>query len=118
MVALPFTRFDPFRCALQQLFPVEIRKRENLLADMLVKGGVLSQADAATAIAGAPELSVMEYFQETTNASATVCDALTRLAELAGECKIPFDSAVVAANHIYKTGVSLEESLLLVTSPS
>lgn len=100
---------------LYQLFSGDMLNCENLAADMLVKAGIMSDADASAALsAGFDEGSVIEYFRIITQANPHACDAFNILVGLVRVCRISFHQAVVAANHLYTTGASVEESLSLV----
>jgi len=102
-----FTNFEN----LYQLFSVDMLKRENLLAEMLVKAGIISDADATAALSAAPDLTVSDYLRVNGH---TFCEAFVTLADMMRSGRLSFNQAVVAANHVYMAGASIEDSLLLV----
>jgi hypothetical protein len=99
---------------MSQALSADMAQRENLLVDILVKAGIISDADAAAALAVSPECTAIEYVRIFCHKSAGACDAFVTLLEKVWGGRISLNQAVVAANHVYTSGASVAEAVRLV----
>lgn len=76
----PASIFGNHEMVLQGLSTAMV-EHENLLVDMLIKAGVISHSQAASALATSPELPVINYLKSFCFKSDAVCTGFSNLAE-------------------------------------
>jgi hypothetical protein len=101
---------------LSHTFSAAIAEREKLLVDMLIKAGILSHSEAASALATSLDMPIISYLKSFCNKSEEVCSMFSDLAEKVWDKEMSLNQAAVAANHFYTANASVAEALTLVAS--